>query len=103
MVSMVDLDARRAQRAETAAANTVVRLGGERFSFPPVTEWPVELTDALTKGDLLAALKLLLSDEELPRFLAQRPTMGDLNDLFEALGKRSGVGDLGNGSASASS
>lgn len=103
LTAMIDLDARRAQRAEAASADYVVRLGGESFSFPPVNEWPVELTDSLQKGDLMAALRLLLTDEELPRFLAQRPTMGDLNDLFEALGNRAGVGGLGNGSASASS
>lgn len=100
---LVDLDARRAQRAEANPQNTTVRLGGETFDFPPMTEWPVELVDVLSRGELANALRLLLSDDDAERFFAQRPTMGDLNDLFDALGKRAGVGGLGNSGASASS
>lgn len=102
-VALIDLDARRAQRAEARTEDYVVRLGGERFTFPPVNDWPIELTDQLQNGDLLGALRLLLSEEDMPRFLATRPTMADLNDLFEALGNRAGVGGLGNSSASARS
>ena len=101
--NVIDLDARRAQRAEAREEDFTVKLGGEEFTFPPITEWPVELTELLQKGELMDALRLLLSDEQSPRFIAQHPTMGDLNDLFEALGNRAGVGGLGNSSASAGS
>ena len=94
--NLIDLDARRAQRFEAREADSKVRLGGEEFTFPPIQEWPVEMTDCLQRGELLDALRLLLSEEDFPKFLSQKPTMGDLNDLFEALGNRAGVGGLGN-------
>lgn len=101
---LVDLDARRAQRAEAMGESSTVRLGGESFTFPAVGAWPVEIVDVLGKdGDLLAGLKLLLSEEDFPRFMAQRPTMGDISDLFEALGQRAGLGDAGNSQDSAPS
>jgi hypothetical protein len=92
----IDLDARRAQRAEATGEPTKVVLGGEHFLFPVVTEWPVEIIDVLSRGELLAGLRLLLDAEDYERFVAQKPTMGDLTALFEELAKTAGVGNLGN-------
>jgi hypothetical protein len=73
------------------------------FDFPGVQEWPIELTAVLQTGDMVAALKLLMSDEDVERFLKHKPTLGDINELFDSLGKASGVGGLGNSLASRSS
>lgn len=99
----INLDAARAQRAEAGKETYRAQFGGELFDFPGVQEWPIELTEVLQTGDMKAALKLLLSDEDAARFLAHKPTLGDLNELFEALGNASGVGGLGNSLPSAKS
>jgi len=101
--STIDLDARRAQRREAAREPFSAKLGGETFWFPAVDEWPIAVTDHLKDGDLTGALRLLISEDDAERFFAQRPTMADVADLFEALGNQSGVGGLGNSSASARS
>jgi hypothetical protein len=93
---LINLDAARAQRAEAGGYRYGVVLGGEHFVFPAINEWPVEITNLLQAGDLVGALKLLLPERDHDRFFARHPTMGDMNELFESLGKVSGVGGLGN-------
>jgi hypothetical protein len=100
---VIDLDARRAQRAEAGAEPTQVTLGGETFLFPPVQDWSVELVDKLSRGELVPSLRLLLEVTAYQRFMAQHPTVGDINELFDALGRHAGIGPLGNSSGSASS
>ena len=92
----IDLDARRAQRAEAAREPFVAKLGGETFEFPAVDQWPITVTDLLKDGDLSGALRIMLDEKDAERFFAQRPTMADISDLFDALGNQSGVGGLGN-------
>lgn len=97
----INLDAARAQRAEAEGTRHTVQLGGELFMFPGVSEWPVQITRALADGDLVeAVMYLLFSPEDQERFMRHRPTMGDLNELFDALGKASGIGGLGNSRSS---
>jgi hypothetical protein len=96
----LNLDAARAQRAEARKESLRIQFGNELFDFPGVQDWPIELTSVLQSGDMVAALKLLLSEEDLARFLKHKPTLGDINELFEALGNASGVGGLGNSQGS---
>lgn len=100
---LIDIDARRAQRAEAQAELTTVLLGGEEFDFPVVNDWPVAILDLLRNGDLIGAIRLLLDEGDLTRFLATRPTMADLSDLFEGLGSNAGIGGLGNSRGSRTS
>lgn len=99
-MSVIDLDAARAQRKEAQGEGFDVQFGGESFTFPNVKEWPIEITETLATGDMVAALRHLLSSTDVERFLAHKPSIGDLNDLFDGLGKASGVGGLGNSLAS---
>jgi hypothetical protein len=103
MAAVIDLDARRAQRAEAAGEPIDVRLGGDVFTFPTVREWPVDLADVLSRGDLMGGLRLLLPPDDFDRFMGHRPTLGDLSDLFDGLGKASGVGGMGNSPGSVTS
>lgn len=96
----INLDAARSQRAEARKEDLRVQFGGELYDFPGVQDWPIELTSILQSGDMVAALRLLLSDKDVDRFLSHKPTLGDINELFEGLGKASGVGGLGNSPAS---
>jgi hypothetical protein len=96
----LNLDAARAQRAEARKETYRIQFGNELFDFPGVQDWPIELTSVLQSGDMVAAIKLMLPDEDAERFLAHKPTLGDMNELFEALGKASGVGGLGNSQGS---
>lgn len=92
----LNLDASRAQRAEAEKETYRIQFGNEMFDFPGVHDWPIELTAVLQSGDMVAALRLLLSPEDVDKFLRHKPTLGDINDLFEAIGNASGVGGLGN-------
>lgn len=96
----INLNAARAQRAEARKETYRVQLGEDMFDFPGVAEWPIELTTVLQSGDMVAALRLLLSDEDVDKFLTHKPTIGDINELFESLGNAAGVGGLPNSSRS---
>lgn len=100
----IDLDARRAQRAEANAEPITVVLGGDKFDFLPAVQWPVEAVDRLRDGDFIGGLRELMgSAEDVRRFLAVKPTMGDLAELFDELFRIGGLGGLGNFSGSPSS
>jgi hypothetical protein len=82
----LDLDAKRAARAEAENAPHEVVLGGETFTLPP--RIPLECLDLVQEGDFRAAFRLLLDDEEaLIRFLAHRPDDEDLAELLGLYGE----------------
>ncbi len=92
-----DLDAARAARAEATGERFAFTSHGESYTMPGPKDWPVQVTAALSKGDLEGALTQLLGPEDTGRFLGGGPvTMGDLEALFGAVAKWAGVGDLGN-------
>lgn len=92
-----DLDAAEASRREQAGEPFRFSHGGQEFSLPGPKEWPVQVTDALAKGDMTAALDLLLGTEQRERLYQAGPlTMGGIEALFTAVAEWAGVGDLGN-------
>lgn len=96
MGRIVDLDARRAARAEAQGEPPEVVLGGERFTLP--VRLPLEALDLMADGQFRAAFRLLLADEDaVSRFFAHRPDDADLEDLMSV------YGEPGNSSASAPS
>lgn len=90
-----DLDAARASRREAAGEGFTFVFGKESFSCLPAKEWPVTVTAALSEGDLIGALQLILGDQA-ESFLSHGPTTGDVEDLMTAMASFSGVGTAGN-------
>lgn len=94
----LDLDSARAARAEVTRETFGFKLGGEEFAVLPTMDWPIEATALLAQGDLNQAIGLLLvgGSESEARLRQLGATMGDLKDLFDAVGEWSGVENLGN-------
>jgi hypothetical protein len=91
----VNLDAKRAARAEARGENPIVTLGGREFEL--VGEMPLALVEKLTSGDMAGAVELLLADaDDIDEFMANRPTVKDL----EAIAEIYSAGGLGESSAS---
>lgn len=85
---IIDLDAARAARLETAANPPSIVLGGNTFQLPP--ELPIDVVDHASAGEFkLAVLALFVGDEaEAQRFLDSAPgglTMQDLKALLDEL------------------
>ena len=96
-----DLDAARKSAADGATREAVkapfrFRLGGQTFTVPPMTEWPIQFETFLSAGQLSAAMQELLGDEQMAEFATHRPTFGDLQALMERIGDWAGVDGLGN-------
>lgn len=85
-----DLDAARAKRREKAGDPFTFTVGGETFSLPPQTEWPITVGDALAEGKVTEAFALLV--DPIPPGL----TIGDLNDIMGAASQFFGVESLPN-------
>lgn len=71
------------------------QLRGEVFAVPPAAEWPIDVPSRLKDGDLAGAMESMLNGN-YERFIGQRPTMGELNALFDAISEWAGVENLGN-------
>ncbi len=84
-MTLHDLDAARAARAEVADDPPVIRLGGRDYVLS--AEMPLEFADLVLAGRLRLAVGILLDDvEDLEPFMANRPTLGDLVELAQIYG-----------------
>jgi hypothetical protein len=84
-----DLDAARAARAEKFEDRSFT-FEGERFELP--AEMPYDVVVAAQGGELDGIMRGLLGDEAHARFIALRPSAGDVNDLVGWLMPEYGLG-----------
>lgn len=88
-MSGFDLDAARTARAEKLEAHHFT-FKGERFDLP--AEIPYEAVVAAQSGELGGIMTALLGDEAHARFVALKPSAGDVNDLVGWLMPEYGLG-----------
>lgn len=86
-----DLDAARAAAREAIGESFRFRFGGQTFTVPPSKEWPLSVTDCLSRGDIVGAMRLLLGDDQWPTFDLHTPTLGDVERLLTAVAADAGV------------
>lgn len=102
---VVDLDALRTARAETRAeaGYTVktITFGGKEFELP--AELPYDYAYASALGDLKAAMKELLGEEQFVEFWKNSPSMDDMKEIAEAIAPHYGNKSEGESKASGSS
>lgn len=79
----VDLDARRAARAEQAGEVPTVLFGGVTFRLP--AEMPIEFLELLAKGQVRPALQTLFGDQT-DEFMSGTPSMADVTAIAEVYG-----------------
>jgi hypothetical protein len=91
-----DLDAARAARKEAAGVGFKFKFGGRSYTCLPAKEWPIEVMGSLGDGDMVGALEMILGADQMEKFMANKPTSGDVEDLMNALGDDAGVGNSGN-------
>jgi hypothetical protein len=97
MARIVNLDARRAARAEAAGEPPGFILGGEEFTLPLTC--PLEALDLMAEARFRDAFQILLFDDAdaVERVFKHRPDDADLEDIMSV------YGDSGESSASAPS
>ena len=67
-------------------------FGGEEFVFLPELPW--EAMELSAKGDLRGVIRVLLQDPtDMPRFMAHRPSVADIDALTDALYTAESVGE----------
>ena len=98
-----DLDAILAAEDEATGEPHKVVWGGETFSFPRVSGWPIETFDMLKQGEIAAALAGVLGDDWEAFYTARHPTLGAARALFDGLAEREGFEGLGESLASSPS
>lgn len=90
-----DLDAAAAARREAEGEGFSFTFKGDTFVCRPAKEWPIVVSGLLTEGNLIGALTEILGDGQGEKFLAAKPTMGDIEDLMTAISKFSGTDNAG--------
>lgn len=88
--------------AENEATGTEVtgNLGDTEIGVPPVKQWRASALDALTEGRFSAWAELVLSDEAYDAWIAADPTIGEVEEFFESIGDKIGMGSPGESRAS---
>ncbi|GAA2843898.1 hypothetical protein Acy02nite_68460 [Actinoplanes cyaneus] len=80
-----------AARAEATDQPTTFVYDGETYTIAPSKDWDLDALDAMEEGQIVKPVKLILGTEQWATFKAKRRTIGDLNDMFEALQKAAGL------------
>lgn len=103
-MTRIDLNQLRAARAEQAREPYVVVIGDppEEFTIPHQRDWPVEVGEFLGVGDMRRAMRVLVG-AQWDQMKTHALTIGDVEDLFEAVMNSSGVAELGEALASSGS
>jgi hypothetical protein len=83
--------------AGTAPAVVVVTApDGTTYTVPADREtWPVDVLEALEDGKMVRAMRALLGEKQWSRYKRNNVTAGDLNRLYEAVGKACGFESMG--------
>jgi hypothetical protein len=92
-----DLEAA-ALAAETESTPFGFTYKGHDYDVPPARVWPLAALRQIALGDLEAALPVLLGPGAFDQLSDDGLTLGELNLLFEQLGKQQGL-DLPNSAA----
>lgn len=80
-MARIDLDAKRAARAEADKTPHELVLGGETFQVP--AHMPLEVIDLMTDGKMRPAFEILLGDPDtVSRFFGHRPDDLDLEAMM---------------------
>jgi hypothetical protein len=69
---------------------------GATYEVPPALNWPLQAQALIGRGELADAMVLLLGQATFDQLCAAGMTMGELNVLFEEVGRAAGVGGLPN-------
>lgn len=99
-MSDFDLDAVVAAESEANGEPHEVTWGGETFSVPRTSDWPLETFDLLGQGEIASALAGVLGEQWEPFYLARKPTMGTAHALLNGIAEREGFQDMGESAAS---
>ncbi|MFE7762936.1 hypothetical protein [Streptomyces sp. NPDC057438] len=90
------LETLRAQRLEAQGVKELeVDLGDEKFVFPMAPWWPMTVVKkirALKDEDATTILALISNQEQVDRLLELGLTLGDFQDIMEAINEDAGVG-----------
>jgi hypothetical protein len=92
--ALFDLEAA-ALAAEAESTPFAFVYKGHDYAVPPARVWPLSALRQIALGNLEAALPVLLGPDAFDQLTLDGLTLGELNLLFEQLGKQQGL-DLPN-------
>lgn len=70
---------------EAANDNITFKYDGVTYVVPPARKWPLKVVRAQEQGRVIECVERLLGKEQMEKFEKKERTMGDLEDLMEAL------------------
>lgn len=88
------------QTSKSAAKNEAqdgeirFEFDGEEFVITSAADWDVEVLESYEDGNIVQTVRGLLGPDQWKRFKSKRRTVGDLNDLFQAV--QDSLGSEGN-------
>lgn len=92
----IDLDELAAAEAEAEREPITLTFKGKQFTLPHYLDWDAEAARLLSLDDPFGCFQLVMGDDDYERFVALRPTIGDMMRLIQR------IEDLALGEAEAS-
>lgn len=82
-------------KADATGADVPFTFDGETYYTTPPAKWSLDAIEAFEADKVATCVRLLLGDDQWKRFKSKPRTIGDLNDMFQAL-QSAAVGSSGN-------
>lgn len=80
-----------AAKSEATKSKISFTFDGDKYAIAPTQEWSVDVLEAVEDGKTVSVLRALLGDKQWEQFKLKPRKVSDLNALFEAISKATGI------------
>lgn len=70
---------------EATQTEVTFTFDGEDYTVPTPRKWPLDVGRAQENGKVVTVVELILGAKQMKKFESKPRTMGDMDDLIEAL------------------
>jgi len=98
-MAKIDLNAVREEAKTKRVIHTVV-VGEDEFQIPALEDWSLDALENVQRGEVSAAFREAMGDDDWERLAEHELTGRDLKVLLDELSEGQGLGDSGNSLAS---
>lgn len=78
-------------KSEATKSKITFTFDGEKYTIAPTAEWDITVLEAVEDGKTVSLVRAILGDKQWEQFKAKPRKVEDLNKLFEAISKATGI------------
>lgn len=78
-------------KSEATKNKVSFTFDGDKYQIDPTSEWDLDVLEAVEDGKIVSLVRAILGDKQWEKFKAKPRKVDDLNRLFEAISKATGI------------